>query len=139
MLTKLIFSLVKSSLDCYTDTTTSWRVFLIWPTVVKGKMILLSSTTVVFCGLLGLLVLLSSPVCSFFLRMYQTFDLVCFGIYVFNDGRIIIFPGEENPLYNSWPDQEHSPGGERICVKVNNQEKGEYKLHELIKRLKKCS
>ena len=33
------------------------------------------------------------------------------------------FPGEEKNLYNIWPDQEHSPGGRRICVKVYNQEK----------------
>ncbi len=26
-------------------------------------------------------------------------------------------------LHNSWPDQEHSPGGRCMCVKVNNQEK----------------
>ena len=29
------------------------------------------------------------------------------------------FPGEEKPLHNSWPDQEHSPGGRCMCVKVN--------------------
>ena len=57
--------------DFDTDTPTSWRVFLIWPTVVKGffftrEIILLSSTTVVFRGLPCLLVLLSSPVRSFF-------------------------------------------------------------------------
>ncbi len=51
--------------------------FLIWTTVVKGvfftrERILRSSTTVVFRGLPGLLVLLSSPVHSFFLRMFQT-------------------------------------------------------------------
>ncbi len=33
------------------------------------------------------------------------------------------FPGEENTIHNSWPDQEHSPGGRCMCVKVNNQEK----------------
>ncbi len=33
------------------------------------------------------------------------------------------FPGEENTLHKSWPDQEHSPGGRCMCVKVNNQEK----------------
>jgi len=48
---------------------------------VKGvfftrERILRLSTTVVFRGLLGLLVLLSSPVHSFFLRMFQTVDLV---------------------------------------------------------------
>ena len=37
--------------------------------------ILRSSTTVVFCGLTGLLVLMSSEVRSFFLRMFQTVDL----------------------------------------------------------------
>ena len=41
--------------DFDTHTPTSWRVFLIWPTVVKGffftrERILLSSTTVVFRG-----------------------------------------------------------------------------------------
>ena len=55
--------------DFHTHTPTSWRVFLVWPTVVKGffftrEIILLSSTTVVFRGLPGLLVLLSSR--SFF-------------------------------------------------------------------------
>ena len=66
--------------DFDTHTPTSWRVLLIWPTVVKGffftrEIILRSSTTVVFRGLPGLLVLLSSPVRSFFLRMFQTVDL----------------------------------------------------------------
>ena len=60
--------------DFDTHTPTSWRVFLIWPTVVKGvfftrERIIWSSTTVVFRGLPGLLVLLSSPVHSLFLRM----------------------------------------------------------------------
>ena len=41
----------------------------------EGVFLLLSSTTVVFRGLPGVLVLLSSPVCSFFLRMKQTADL----------------------------------------------------------------
>ena len=50
---------------------TSWRVLLIWPAVVKG-FFLLSSTTVVFRDLPGLLVLLSSPVYSFFLGMFRT-------------------------------------------------------------------
>ena len=27
------------------------------------------------------------------------------------------FPGEEKPLHNSWPDQEHSPGGRCMCIK----------------------
>ncbi len=63
--------------DFDTHTPTSWSVFLIWPTVVKGvfftrERILRSSTTVVFRGLPGLLVLLSSLVRSFFLRMFQT-------------------------------------------------------------------
>ncbi len=45
--------------DFDTHTPTSWRVFLIWPTVVKGvfftrERILRSSTTVVFRGLPGL-------------------------------------------------------------------------------------
>ena len=39
------------------------------------------------------------------------------------DDRRNYFPGEEKPLHNSWPDQEHSPGGRCMCVKVNNQEK----------------
>ena len=30
---------------------------------------------------------------------------------------------KQEPLEFSWPDQEHSPGGKRICVKVKNQEK----------------
>ncbi len=44
-----------------------WRVFFF-----TRERILRSSTTVVFRGLPGLLVLLSSPVRSFFLRMFQT-------------------------------------------------------------------
>ena len=65
--------------DFETQTPTSWRVLLIWPTVVKGffftrERILLSSTIVVFHGLPGLLVLLSSLVHSFFLRIFQTVD-----------------------------------------------------------------
>ncbi len=39
------------------------------------------------------------------------------------DDRRILSLGEENTLHNSWPDQEHSPGGRCMCVKVNNQEK----------------
>ena len=31
--------------------------------------------------------------------------------------------GGKKTLHNSWPDQEHSPGGWHISVKVNNQEK----------------
>ena len=27
------------------------------------------------------------------------------------------FPGEEKPLHNSWPDQEHSPGGRHTVSK----------------------
>ena len=55
--------------DFDTHTPTSWRVFLIWPTIVKGffftgERIILSSTTVVFRGLPDLLVLLSSRVHS---------------------------------------------------------------------------
>ena len=65
--------------DFDTHTPTSWRVFLIWPTVVKGFFFtrerILSSTTFVFRGLTGLLVLLSSPVHSVFIRMFQTVDL----------------------------------------------------------------
>ncbi len=68
---------VTLNLFIYHHGTGPWRVFLIWPTVVKGvfftrERILQSSTTVVFRGLPGLLVLLSSPVRSFFLRMFQT-------------------------------------------------------------------
>ena len=59
--------------DFDTHTPTTWRVFLIWPTVVKGffftrEGILLSSTTIVFRGLPGLLVLLSSPVLFFLFK-----------------------------------------------------------------------
>ncbi len=62
------------------DTSASWRVFFSWLDVVKGifftmERILRASTTVVLCGRPGLFMLLSSPVCSFFLRMYQTVDL----------------------------------------------------------------
>ena len=57
------------------DTRTSWRVLFTWLAVVKGflftmEMIMRSSTTVVFCGHPDLFALLSSPVLSFFLRMY---------------------------------------------------------------------
>ena len=44
--------------------------YLNYQFIIQDK--LRSSTTVVFCGLPGLLVLLSSPVRSFFLTMYQT-------------------------------------------------------------------
>ena len=65
----LCIHMVKSSLDCWlwhTHTPTSWRVFLIWPTVVKGvfftrERILRSSTTVVFHGLPGSLVFGKQP------------------------------------------------------------------------------
>ncbi len=44
---------------------------------------------------------------------------------VVDDRRILSLvkktPGKH--LHNSWPDQEHSPGGRCMCVKVNNQEK----------------
>ena len=63
-----------------THTPSSWRVFLIWPTVVKGffftrERILLSSTTVVFRGPSGSFCVAELTVCSFFLRMFQTVDL----------------------------------------------------------------
>ncbi len=66
--------------DVDSDTPASWRVSFSWLDVVKGffftiEMILWSSTTVVLCGRPGLFMLLSSPVRSFFLRMYQTVDL----------------------------------------------------------------
>ena len=32
------------------------------------------------------------------------------------------FPGEEKPLHNSWPDQEHSPGGRCMCVSQQSRE-----------------
>lgn len=56
--------------DFDTHTPTSWREFLILPTGVKvffftSKIILLLSTTIVFHGLPGLLVLLSPLVLSF--------------------------------------------------------------------------
>lgn len=58
-----------------TDTPTSWREYFIWPTVVKvffaSKRILPTPTTVAFCGVPGLTVVLSSPVHSIFLRMHQ--------------------------------------------------------------------
>ncbi len=59
------------------DIPTSWRVFFSWLDVVKGffftmERILRSSTIVVLRGRPGLFMLLSSPVCSVFLRMYQT-------------------------------------------------------------------
>ncbi len=62
------------------DTPTSWRVFFSWLDVVKGffftmERIFRSSTTVVLRGRPGFFMLLSSPVHSFFLRMYQNVDL----------------------------------------------------------------
>ncbi len=68
------------SLLLIVDTSASWRVFFSWLDVVKGffftmERILRSSTTVVIRGRPGLFMLLSSPVQSFFLRMYQTVDL----------------------------------------------------------------
>ncbi len=41
---------------------------------------------------------------------------------VVDDWRILSLV-KKNTLHNSWPDQEHSPGGRCMCVKVNNQEK----------------
>ncbi len=66
--------------DFDSDTPTTNRVFVTWLDVVKGffftmERILHSSTTVVLRGRLGLFMLLSSPVRSFFLRMYHTVDL----------------------------------------------------------------
>uniref|UniRef100_A0A8C4SZN9 Collagen type VI alpha 6 chain n=1 Tax=Erpetoichthys calabaricus TaxID=27687 RepID=A0A8C4SZN9_ERPCA len=54
--------------------------------------ILQSSSTVVFCGCPDLLVLLSSPVCSFSLRLYQTVDLTTPDIYFLIDGSGSIYP-----------------------------------------------
>ncbi len=39
------------------------------------------------------------------------------------DDRRILSLVKKTHLHNSWPDQEHSPGGRCMCVKVNNQEK----------------
>ena len=39
------------------------------------------------------------------------------------DDRIIISLVKKNPFTTVWPDQEHSPGGRCMCIKVNNQEK----------------
>ncbi|MEE6527481.1 hypothetical protein FKM82_028883 [Ascaphus truei] len=66
--------------DLDNNMPTSWRVFFTWLDDVKGFFftmvrILRSSITVVFHGQPGLFVLQSSPVRSFFLRMYQTIDL----------------------------------------------------------------
>ncbi len=77
-----LFALVNLLLivDFDSDMPTSWRVFFTWLDVVKGfffimERILRSSTTAVLHGHPGLFMLLSSPVHSFFLRMYQTVDL----------------------------------------------------------------
>ena len=64
-----------------THTPTSWRVFLIWPTVVKGffftrEIIILSSTTVVFRGLPGLLVLGVSLMMACFTDSDSSLDLI---------------------------------------------------------------
>ncbi len=56
------------------NTPISWRVFFSWLDVVKER-ILRSSTTVVLRGRPGLFILLSPPMHSLFLRMYQTVDL----------------------------------------------------------------
>ena len=83
----------------------SWRVFLIWPTVVKGffftrERIILSSTTVVFRGLPGLLVLLSSPGRSFFLRMFQTVDLATLTSFCYlSDRYVFIFQPNDGLLH----------------------------------------
>ncbi len=66
--------------DFDSNTPAFWRVFFTWLDVVKGffftrERILKSSTTVVLRGRPGLFMLLSSSVCSFFLRMSQTVDL----------------------------------------------------------------
>ena len=66
--------------DLDIDTPTSWRVLFTRLAVVNGilftmEMILRSSNTVVFREHPGLFALLSSPVPSFFLGMYQTVDL----------------------------------------------------------------
>lgn len=66
--------------DSDTDTPTSWRVFLIWLTVVNGffftrERIRRSSPSVVFRGLPDRWLFMRSPVCSAFLRMDQMVDL----------------------------------------------------------------
>ncbi len=97
--------------DFDTHTPTSWRVFLSWPTVVKGvfftrERILRSSTTVVFRGLPGLLVLLSSPVHSFFLRMFQkvvlatpnVFAISLMGVFCFFSLMMACFTDSDSSL-----------------------------------------
>ena len=49
------------------------------------------------------------------------------------------FPGEEKPLHNSWPGQEHPPGGRRICIKVNNQDSHVMDVNTLKLKLKVCT
>ncbi len=62
--------------------------------------ILRSSTTVVFRGLPGLLVLLSSPVRFFFLRMFQTVVLATPNFFGYlSDGFVLFFQPNDGLLH----------------------------------------
>ncbi len=82
--------------DFDSDKSTSRRVFFSWLDVVKGffftmERVHLSSTTVVLRGRPGLFLLLSSLVCSFFLRMYQTVDLATLNVLAISLMDLICF------------------------------------------------
>ncbi len=85
----------------------SWSGQLLWRVFSSpGKRILRSSTTVVFRGLPGLLVLLSSPVRSFFLRMFQTvvlatpnvFAISLMGLFCFFNLMMACFTDSDSSL-----------------------------------------
>ncbi len=61
-------------MDFDSDMFTSWRVFFTWLDVIKWVFFTMEriTTTVVLRGVLGLFMLLSSLVLSFFIRICQT-------------------------------------------------------------------
>lgn len=95
----LLMKLIKASLhvDFHSGTPTSLKLFLTLLDAVEEvfltmEIILSSCTFVVFFGLSGLLVLLSRSVHSFFLRIYQIFDLPTPVFCFLSQSLILILP-----------------------------------------------